>query len=81
MKIRSEFRDLRRLLARSRVSTKVRLAALGRIQQHICKRLDAMDARFAGMENDLALIRECLVMKGPEAERDPLPDAKAQPGG
>ena len=79
MKVRAEFRELRRALAKFRVSTKVRLGALGRNQRHICKRLDAVDTRLAGMENDLAVIKECLVKQVRAVERGPGPDAPVRP--
>ena len=81
MKVRAEFRELRRFLAKFRVSTKVRLGALGRNQRHICERLDAVDTRLAGMENDLAIIKECLVKQGRAEERKPGPDAPVRPEG
>ena len=74
MKVRAEFRELRRFLAKFRVSTKVRLGALGKNQRHICERLDAVDARLAGLGDDLAIIKECLVKQGRAEERDPGPD-------
>lgn len=81
MKVRAEFRELRRFLAKFRVSTKVRLGALGRNQRHICERLDAVDTRLAGMENDLAIIKECLVKQVRAEEREPGPDAPVRRDG
>ena len=80
MKVRAEFRELRRMLAKFRVSTKVRLGALGRNQRHICERLDAMDTRLTGMENDLVIIKQCLVKQMRAEERDPGPDAPVRSG-
>lgn len=61
MRLNDEIRQLRTALDDYQVVVKTHIEMRDRVQDRLNASLDNMHARLAGMENDLAIIKECLV--------------------
>ena len=61
---------LRRSAGDMKVSLRVRIGAMEKVLRQIGDDLTVFDARLGSMENDLAIIKDCLVTKMRSADKD-----------
>ena len=69
MKLRDELTHLRKTVDDLQVVVKTRMDNPDPAQGRLNGRLDNLYARLAGMENDLAIIKECLVTRMRSSEQ------------
>ena len=69
MKLRDELTQLRKAVDDLQVVVKTRMDSPDPAQGRLNGRLDNLHARLAEMENDLAIIKECLVSRMRSAEQ------------
>lgn len=63
MNLHDELKQLRKAIDDFQVVVKTHIEQRDRVQDRLTLRLDNLHARLAGIENDLAIIKECLVTK------------------
>ena len=69
MKLRDELTHLRKAVDDLQVAVKDLLDQRDRVQDRLAERPDNLYARLANMENDLAIIKECLVTRMRSSEQ------------